>query len=150
MNIRPIKTPDEHRAAPRRIDELMEAETGPEVAELEVLGILVERYEKEAFPIDPPAVLESPGRDHLASAAGQHAGMSDKAQELYNAAFAVLPYLKASTDPYVREAIEELVKDRDLSAGDRLRREAEAADRRDAAILRLREAMTEFAASRAC
>ena len=73
--------------------------------------------------------------------------MSDKAQELYDATFAVLPYLKASTDPYV---FDELVKDRDLSAGDRLRREAEAADRKDAAILRLREALTEFAASRAC
>ena len=60
--------------------------------------------------------------------------MSDKAQELYDAAFAVLPYLKVSTDPFVREAIEELVKDRDLSAGVRLRREAEAADRKDAAI----------------
>lgn len=59
MNIRPIKTPDEHRAALRRIDELMEAETGPEVAELEVLGILVERYEQEAFPIDPPSALDA-------------------------------------------------------------------------------------------
>ena len=69
------------------------------------------------------------------------------AQELYDAAFAVLPYLKASTDPYGRETIEEFVKDRELSAGDRLRGEADAADRKDAAILRLREALVEFAAS---
>ena len=69
------------------------------------------------------------------------------AQELYDAAFAVLPYLKASTDPCGRGTIEEFVKDRELSAGDRLRREADVADRKDAAILRLREALVEFAAS---
>lgn len=92
----------------------------------------------------PVAIISRPSQDR------QHVTMSDKAQELYDATFAVLPYLKASTDPYVQEIIDELVKDRDLSAGDRLRREAEAADRRDAAILRLREALTEFAASRAC
>jgi hypothetical protein len=72
--------------------------------------------------------------------------MSDKAQELYDAAFAVLPYLKASTDPY---NFNEMGKDHNLSAGDRLRKEAEAADRKDAAILRFREALTEFAAGRA-
>ena len=60
MDIRPIKTPEDHRIALARIDALMDAETGtPEVAELEVLAILVERYEQDAFPIDPPSALDA-------------------------------------------------------------------------------------------
>jgi len=49
MDIRPINTPEDHKVALARIDQLMDAEEGtPEVAELEVLAILVERYEREA------------------------------------------------------------------------------------------------------
>src|SRR3546814_6006534 len=60
MEIRPIRTPADHEAALARIDELMDAQEGtPEVAELEVLAILVERYEQEAFPIDPPSALDA-------------------------------------------------------------------------------------------
>ncbi|MFC7332518.1 helix-turn-helix domain-containing protein [Rhodocista pekingensis] len=60
MDIRPIKTPEDHKAALARIDDLMDAEEGtPEVAELEVLSILVEQYEREAFPIDPPSALDA-------------------------------------------------------------------------------------------
>jgi HTH-type transcriptional regulator/antitoxin HigA len=60
MEIRPIKTPEDHKAALARIDELMEAEDGtPEAAELEVLAILVQRYEQDAFPIDPPSALDA-------------------------------------------------------------------------------------------
>jgi HTH-type transcriptional regulator / antitoxin HigA len=60
MDIRPIKTPEDHKAALARIDELMDAGAGtPAVAELEVLAILVERYEQEAFPIDPPSAFDA-------------------------------------------------------------------------------------------
>ena len=60
MDIHPIKTPEDHRVALARIDELMDAEAGsPEVAELEVLAILVDRYERDAFPIDPPTALDA-------------------------------------------------------------------------------------------
>lgn len=60
MDIRPIKTPGDHEAALARIDQLMEAEEGtPEVAELEVLAILVEKYENEAFPIEAPSPLDA-------------------------------------------------------------------------------------------
>jgi HTH-type transcriptional regulator/antitoxin HigA len=55
-----IKTPDDHKAALARIDELMEAGEGtPEAVELEVLGILAERYERETFPIDPPSPIDA-------------------------------------------------------------------------------------------
>jgi len=70
--------------------------------------------------------------------------MTDKVQELYDAAFAVLPYLTASTD--ATDYISEIAGRARLSAGDRLRLEAEEADKRDAAIFRLREALTNFAA----
>jgi hypothetical protein len=82
----------------------------------------------------------------FAQTVGQHVTMSDKAQELYDAAFAVLPYLKASTDPY---NFDKMKMEHDLSDGDRLRRDAEAADRKDAAILRLREVLADFGAGRA-
>ncbi len=60
MEIRPIRTPADHAAALARIDELMDAGEGtPAAAELEVLAILVERYEQEAFPIDPPSALDA-------------------------------------------------------------------------------------------
>jgi len=71
--------------------------------------------------------------------------MTDKVQELYDAAFEVLPYLRASVDPY--DAISSIAAPARLSASDRLRKEAEEADKRDAAILRFREALANFAAS---
>ena len=70
--------------------------------------------------------------------------MTDTVQELYDAAFAVLPYLTASTD--ATDYISKIAGRARLSAGDRLRLEAEEADKRDAAIFRLREALTNFAA----
>jgi HTH-type transcriptional regulator / antitoxin HigA len=61
--LKPIKTSRQHRAALKRIDRLMDARAGsPEAAELEVLAILVERYERQVFPIDPPTRLDSPLR----------------------------------------------------------------------------------------
>ncbi|TAN58019.1 MAG: transcriptional regulator [Magnetospirillum sp.] len=60
MDIRPIKSPEDHKMALARIDDLMDAEAGtPEVAELEVLAILVERYERDAFPVAPPSALDA-------------------------------------------------------------------------------------------
>ncbi len=58
--LKAIKTSRQHRAALRRIDRLMEARAGsPAAAELEVLAILVERYERQAFPIDPPSPADA-------------------------------------------------------------------------------------------
>ena len=57
--LRPIKTKAQHRAALRRIDRLMDAARPDEVAELSVLAILVEKYEREAFLIAPPSALDA-------------------------------------------------------------------------------------------
>ncbi len=50
-----IKTGTEHAAALARIDEIFTATHGtPEGDELELLSMLVDHYEKQAFPIDLP------------------------------------------------------------------------------------------------
>ena len=52
QDIRPVKSPEDHRAALARIDALMDAEAGtPEVVELEVLAILVEKYEMDMIKL---------------------------------------------------------------------------------------------------
>jgi HTH-type transcriptional regulator/antitoxin HigA len=58
--LHPIKTPAEHRAALVRIDALMSAGEGTdEAVELELLGILVERYERAEFPIEAPSPIDA-------------------------------------------------------------------------------------------
>lgn len=55
MKIKPIKTEKDYQNALKRIDNLMNAVLDtPEGDELEILAILVERYEQEKFPIDAP------------------------------------------------------------------------------------------------
>src|SRR5688572_11102989 len=54
-----IETKQQHRAALKRIDRLMRAKSGPRLRELKVLAILVQHYERTAFPIKPPTPLEA-------------------------------------------------------------------------------------------
>lgn len=55
MKPKVIKTEAQHRAALARIEEIFDAKPGTaEGDELELLGTLVDLYEKEAFPIDAP------------------------------------------------------------------------------------------------
>jgi quinol monooxygenase YgiN len=50
-----IKTEAEHEAALACVENLMDAEAGSDQeAELEVWGVLIEKYEEEHFPIDLP------------------------------------------------------------------------------------------------
>ncbi len=58
--IKPIENETDRRAAIARIKDLMMAEAGtPEGAELKVLAILVERYERTAFPFDAPSPMDA-------------------------------------------------------------------------------------------
>src|SRR3990172_1081732 len=60
MNIKIIKTEAEYEEALARIDSLMDAPPGsPQEDELELLSLLVEKYEEERFPIDPPDPVEA-------------------------------------------------------------------------------------------
>lgn len=56
----PIKTQAQHEAALAEIDRLMDAREGsPEADRLDVLSILVEAYENQHYPIDPPHPLSA-------------------------------------------------------------------------------------------
>lgn len=57
-----IKTEEEYQAALKRIAELMDVELADgtsEADELELLALLVDRYEEEHFPIGPPDPIEA-------------------------------------------------------------------------------------------
>jgi HTH-type transcriptional regulator / antitoxin HigA len=60
MNIKPINTNEDYEFALNRIEDLFEAKKGtPDGDELEVLGILVDLYEKEHYPIPKPTSLQA-------------------------------------------------------------------------------------------
>src|ERR1035437_1547821 len=60
MKPKVIKTEAEHRAALARIGELFHARPGtPEGDELELLAVLVEQFERVAFPIGLPTPVEA-------------------------------------------------------------------------------------------
>ena len=55
MQIRPIKTKADHRVALKEIERLMDAKQGtPDGDRLEVLVTLVDHYESQHEPIEPP------------------------------------------------------------------------------------------------
>jgi HTH-type transcriptional regulator / antitoxin HigA len=60
MDIRPIYNDSDHERAVARIDALFDAEPGtPEHDELDVLATLVDAYEAEHHPVDPPTPVEA-------------------------------------------------------------------------------------------
>lgn len=60
MNIKPIKTEQDYHEALERLELIFDAETGtPEGDELEILGILIDKYEELHFPIDLPDPIEA-------------------------------------------------------------------------------------------
>ncbi|MFP9117050.1 helix-turn-helix domain-containing protein [Flavobacterium sp. RNTU_13] len=60
MNIKPIKTEEDYNAALERLEVIFNAVPGtPESDELEILGILIEQFEKEHYPIDLPDPIEA-------------------------------------------------------------------------------------------
>jgi len=60
MDIKPIKTEHDYKAALLKIGQLMGAEPNtPEGDKLDVLTTLVEAYEEKHYPIDPPDPIEA-------------------------------------------------------------------------------------------
>ena len=60
MNIKPIKTEKDYEAALERLEVIFEAKKGtPKGDELELLGILIDSYENENFPIGFPDPVEA-------------------------------------------------------------------------------------------
>jgi HTH-type transcriptional regulator/antitoxin HigA len=60
MTIKPIKTKKDYQIALSRLEKIFDAKTGTEEGEeLEVLGILIDRYEQEHYPIEYPDPIEA-------------------------------------------------------------------------------------------
>ena len=60
MEIKPIKTDKDYNQALERLEVIFDVKKGsPESDELEVLGILVDQYENEHFPIGLPDPIEA-------------------------------------------------------------------------------------------
>jgi HTH-type transcriptional regulator/antitoxin HigA len=60
MNLKPIKTKKEYQQALDRLEKIFDAKKGTsEGDELEILGILIDQYENEYFPIDLPDPMEA-------------------------------------------------------------------------------------------
>ncbi|WP_316767830.1 type II toxin-antitoxin system HigA family antitoxin [Pedobacter frigiditerrae] len=60
MNIKPIKNEIDYEQALTRLEVIFDAKKGsPQGDELEILGILIEKYENEHFPIDLPDPIEA-------------------------------------------------------------------------------------------
>ncbi|KVE26453.1 transcriptional regulator [Burkholderia singularis] len=62
MNIQPIRTDADYKAALAAVSALVDADPAPGTPEgdqLDILSILVERYEAEHFPLDAPSPVEA-------------------------------------------------------------------------------------------
>lgn len=60
MNLKPIKTKKDYQQALDRLEQIFEAKKGTnEGDELEILGILIDQYENQHFPIDLPDPIEA-------------------------------------------------------------------------------------------
>ena len=60
MRIKPIKTKKDYQLALARLEHIFDAMPGTsEGDELEVLGILIDNYERNHFPIDLPDPIEA-------------------------------------------------------------------------------------------
>jgi HTH-type transcriptional regulator / antitoxin HigA len=60
MTVRPIKTKKDYQTAINRLETIFDAKPGTSQGdELEVLGILIDKYEQEHYPIDFPDPIEA-------------------------------------------------------------------------------------------
>lgn len=60
MTLKPIKTEKDYFKALNRLEEIFDAQANtPAGDELEILGILIENYENQNFPIDFPDPIEA-------------------------------------------------------------------------------------------
>lgn len=60
MNISPIKTEIDYEKALERLDEIFDAKIGTkESDEADILGVLIDEYEKKHYPIEAPDPIEA-------------------------------------------------------------------------------------------
>ncbi|HZK07588.1 MAG TPA: transcriptional regulator [Bacteroidales bacterium] len=60
MNLKPIKTEADYRAALKRLEDIFDAKPGtPESDELEILGLMVDDFENKHYLIEAPDPIEA-------------------------------------------------------------------------------------------
>jgi HTH-type transcriptional regulator / antitoxin HigA len=60
MDIKPIRTESDYQSALRRLEEIFDAPIGTlESDEADILGLLIDEYEKKYYPIDTPDPIEA-------------------------------------------------------------------------------------------
>lgn len=60
MEIKPVKTKKDYEQAMKRLESIFDAKAGtPQGDELEILSLLIEKYENKNFPIDLPDPVEA-------------------------------------------------------------------------------------------
>jgi HTH-type transcriptional regulator/antitoxin HigA len=60
MNIKPIKTEVDYKDALKRLEMIFDAAVGtPESDEADVLGLMIDEYEKKNYPIEAPDPIEA-------------------------------------------------------------------------------------------
>jgi HTH-type transcriptional regulator/antitoxin HigA len=60
MNIEPIKTEDDYLMALKRLEAIFDAPVGTEESdEADILGLMIDDYEKKHYPVDAPDPIEA-------------------------------------------------------------------------------------------
>jgi HTH-type transcriptional regulator / antitoxin HigA len=60
MNIKPIKTDSDYKKSLKRLEVIFDAVIGtPESDEADVLGLMIDEYEKKHYPIEAPDPIEA-------------------------------------------------------------------------------------------
>jgi HTH-type transcriptional regulator / antitoxin HigA len=60
MNIKFIRTEEEYQNALKRLESLFDAKTGtPESDEADILGLMIDEFEKKHYPIEAPDPIEA-------------------------------------------------------------------------------------------
>ncbi|MFM6975790.1 MAG: type II toxin-antitoxin system HigA family antitoxin [Sphingobacteriaceae bacterium] len=90
MNIKPIKNEADYLEALARLELIFDAKKdSPEGDELEILSILIEKYEDEKFPIDLPDPVEAikfrmEQMDYSQTDLARVVGLKSRASEILN------------------------------------------------------------------
>lgn len=60
MTVKPIKTESDYQIALKRLDVIFDATVGtPESDEADILGLMIDEYEKKHYPIEAPDPIEA-------------------------------------------------------------------------------------------
>lgn len=60
MELKPLKTESDYRLALKRMEDIFDAEIGtPESDEADILGLMIDEFEKKHYPVEAPDPIEA-------------------------------------------------------------------------------------------